>query len=57
MLARWSEWMRADVSLTNLPPTLSDLLFASTTHLNETGAGKFTLILSGALNPHLTTSP
>jgi hypothetical protein len=56
MLTQWGQWMKADAVLTNLPPTLSDLLFASTTHLNAAGAKHFTRTLATSLKPHIETN-
>lgn len=42
ILAEWAEWTGANMVLTNLPATLPDHLFASTTHLNEKGRLVFT---------------
>lgn len=42
MLRQWTAWLRADAALEDLPPTLTDDLFASTTHLNESGQPIFT---------------
>jgi hypothetical protein len=53
MLAQWAEWMGADATLTNLPSTLPDDMFASTTHLNETGARMFTEVLARELRNQL----
>jgi hypothetical protein len=53
LLIKWSEWMGADAALTNLPPTLPDVAFASTTHLNKAGAEHFTKILAPLLHPYL----
>lgn len=49
MLRQWSEWLGADVALTNLPATLPDEQFARTTHLNAAGAEAFTRRLAEAL--------
>ena len=53
MLATWGQWLRADATLTNLPPTLPDDRFVKTTHLNEAGVREFTEALAGALAPNL----
>jgi len=42
MLAEWSRWLHADVALTSLAAILPDHFFASTTHLNESGARAYT---------------
>ena len=49
ILAQWGQWMQADMLLTELPPTLPDAWFASTTHLNGTGASHYTTILARCL--------
>jgi hypothetical protein len=49
MLRQWAEWLTADAALDNLPATQPDDLFARTTHLNTTGAEKFTQMLAEAL--------
>src|SRR5262249_25407351 len=38
MMRQWGEWIKADALLTNVPPSLPDKFFATTTHLNESGA-------------------
>src|SRR5439155_7621627 len=38
MVRESGRWLQADAVLENLPATLPDELFASTTHLNESGA-------------------
>lgn len=53
MLDQWAQWMRADAQLTDLPPTLPDSFFASTTHLNEAGALYYTTILAKCLEPYV----
>jgi len=53
MLQQWAQWMQADVALNELPATLPDALFASTTHLNAQGVQQYTVILSNALKPKL----
>lgn len=50
---QWSQRMKADALLTNLPPVMPDLDFANTTHLNERGASDYTEILARCLEPHL----
>ena len=52
-LRRWNQWLQADVMLTNLPPCLPDVLFASKGHLNQAGQARFTQILSTNLVPLL----
>ena len=49
MLQQWSQWLGADAALVELPPTLPDNLFATTTHLNEAGATEFTTLLARSL--------
>jgi hypothetical protein len=53
LLAQWGQWTGADVLLTNLPPTLPDACFASTTHLNPAGASRYAETLARAVRPHL----
>jgi len=43
--------MGADQVLTNLPATLPDACFASTTHLNQKGVTRYTQILAHRLKP------
>jgi hypothetical protein len=52
ILRQCGQWLQADC-LTNLPPTLPDALFASTTHLNQQGCETYTAILAKCLEPHL----
>jgi hypothetical protein len=52
ILRQFGQWLQADC-LTNLPPTLPDALFASTTHLNQKGSEAYTEILAECLEPHL----
>jgi hypothetical protein len=52
ILHQCGQWLQADC-LTNLPPTLPDALFASTTHLNQRGSETYTEILAECLEPHL----
>jgi len=52
ILRQYGQWLQADC-LTNLPPTLPDALFASTTHLNQQGSETYTEILAQCLEPHL----
>jgi hypothetical protein len=42
LLRGWNDWLQADRILEELPATLPDDLFASTTHLNATGVAAFT---------------
>ena len=53
MLADWSQCLQADGVLADLPPTLPDRFFASTTHLNEAGAQLYAKILARSLRQHL----
>jgi len=46
MLNQWAGWINADAVLAELPPTLPDSLFASTTHLDEQGVPGFTKLLA-----------
>jgi hypothetical protein len=52
ILLQFGKWLHADC-LTNLPPTLPDALFASTTHLNRQGSETYTGILAERVEPHL----
>ncbi len=49
LVREWGQWMQADLLLTNLPPTMPDSCFASTTHLNLEGARLFTKFLAQSL--------
>ena len=49
MLAEWARWLKADAALVELPATMADENFASTTHLNEAGARIYTELLARAL--------
>lgn len=49
LLTRWAGLLEADTTLTNLPATMPDRYFASTTHLNETGRGLYSAYLAEAL--------
>ena len=51
LLGQWGQWMGADQVLTNLPATLPDAFFASTTHLNQHGAARYTRSLAEQLKP------
>jgi hypothetical protein len=52
MLQEWSAWLGADGALKSLPFSMPDDLFASTTHLNQSGAKRFTELLAASLgNP------
>jgi len=51
MVAVWSQWMKADATLTNLPPTLPAPLFGSATHLSQPGTRYYTKTLARALAP------
>jgi hypothetical protein len=53
MLAERGRWLRADATLTELPATLPDDLFASTTHLTEAGMRQYTGMLGQALKQRL----
>jgi hypothetical protein len=50
MLHRWNRWIQADALLTNLPPSLPDVLFAGQGHLNEAGQKRFTSALARQLS-------
>jgi len=52
IILQCGQWLQADC-LTNLPPTLPDALFASTTHLNQQGSVTYTEILAKCLEPLL----
>lgn len=49
LLHQWSQWLQADVVLTNLPATLPDDSFARSTHLKETAVPRYTEQLAAAL--------
>jgi hypothetical protein len=49
MLATWSEWLKADASLTDLPFILPPTDFATTTHLNARGVSEYTRLIAGQL--------
>lgn len=49
LLVRCGQWLKADRVLTNLPPTLPDSLFASTSHLNQQGSLKYAELLAREL--------
>ncbi|MCX6926440.1 MAG: hypothetical protein NT154_25015, partial [Verrucomicrobia bacterium] len=51
LLRQWGQWMAADQVLTNLPATLPDSCFASTTHLNQQGAERYTRMVAQQLQP------
>ena len=53
MLREWSQWLGADTFLENLPATLPDKLFSSTTHLNESGQRIYTGRLAQTLADYL----
>jgi hypothetical protein len=53
MLRQWSEWVRADVTLKELPAVLPGYRFAQTTHLSEAGARAYTETLAPLLKPYL----
>jgi hypothetical protein len=53
LLRQWSEWLKADAALTNLPAVLPDSLFAQKTHLNEAGQLRYSEDLAQALKPRL----
>lgn len=53
ILRQWAQWMGADAVLTNLPASMPDRFFASTTHLNEKGSLVYSEILARCLQPHL----
>ena len=57
MLNKWSAWLRAARALADLPPTMPDNLFASTTHLNEAGQKLYTEALSRSLIVSTKESP
>ena len=56
MLETWSQWLKADAALTELPATLPDNLFASATHLNERGVRLYTEQLARAMLGSLRAS-
>jgi hypothetical protein len=49
LLLTWSQWLKADAALTNLPASLPDGLFAGITHLNSNGVVLYTDGLAHAL--------
>ena len=53
LLRQWARWMSPEIILTNLPATMPDSSFASTMHLNEPGALRYTEILINCLQPLL----
>lgn len=55
MLRQWEVWLEPDLLLTNLPATLPNGLFASTTHLNGEGRRVFTEALARELSKGLPT--
>ena len=50
LLRQWGQWMGADQVMTNLPATLPDSCFASTTHLNQRGAERYTRLFAERLD-------
>ena len=50
IIKQWSEWLGAEVVLSDLPATMPDDLFAKTTHLNERGAQVYTGLLAAKLS-------
>jgi hypothetical protein len=64
LLEGWSRWIDPDSVLRQLPATMPDELFASTTHLNARGVAEYTAQVSAALaaewrtpQPQPTTKP
>ena len=53
MLRQWSQWLKADGTLTQLPAMLPAESFVRTTHLKESAAAAYTDQLAAALKPHL----
>ena len=53
LLQIWNQHINADGVLTNLPPVMPDIFFASGGHLNLLGQKKFTAILARELSPFL----
>lgn len=53
LLKNWNVWLRADALLTNLPPTLPDILFSGGGHLNANGQRVFSAALARELGPLL----
>jgi hypothetical protein len=49
LLARWQQYLQPVTMLTNLPPTMTDHLFVSITHLSEAGARQYTSHLAEIL--------
>jgi hypothetical protein len=53
LLQEWGQQIQAEVLLTNLPSTMPDACFASTAHLNEKGASRYTEMLAECLKNRL----
>jgi hypothetical protein len=53
MLRQWSQWLKPDGTLEQLPATLPDGSFIRTTHLKESAIAAYTDQLATALKPHL----
>jgi hypothetical protein len=49
MLEQWSRWLQADLVLSDLPATLPDSSFATTTHLTATAARAYSDLVSAQL--------
>jgi hypothetical protein len=52
MLRQWSQWLKADAALEQLPATLPDGSFFRTTHLKESAVADYTDRLAAALKQH-----
>jgi len=53
LLKRWAQSIQADFVLTNLPATLPDANFASTTHLNARGSAAYSRLFAQCVIEHL----
>jgi hypothetical protein len=53
MLRQWSQWLQADVALTNLSSTMPDRFFSKVTHLNAEGVLAYTEQVGRSIAPHL----
>jgi hypothetical protein len=53
MLDTWGRWLKADITLPSLPPSLPEHLFANPTHLNARGVQLYTSQLAQNLSASL----
>ena len=53
LLRQWDRWLGADALLTNLPPSLPEVCFSPSGHLNQSGQARFTAALARELAPLL----